>query len=90
MTILEIRDDILRQLGDQQRLRGDYDTLGWIAAERDTMLRATNQWRMRLGSPTVTIDAIGRVEAMALGHCDYSSKFALYCAEMACGMAVSP
>ena len=83
--LLETRDRLLKRLGDQQLLRNHYPDLGWIAAERDAMLNGVNLERLDRGLPSVTVDAIARVESWACGHVDYSSKFALYCAEIALG-----
>lgn len=46
-------------------------------------LDEVNEHRALLGKPPVDAAAIERVERWALGHSDYSSKFALYCAELA-------
>jgi len=55
--------------------------LQWVIDERKTMLDAVNSERFRRGLPAV-ID-IGKAERSAMGHVDYTQKFALYCAEMA-------
>jgi hypothetical protein len=47
------------------------------------MLRETNAWRSLLGKHLVASDAIAWVETRACGHIGYSSRFALYCAEIA-------
>lgn len=85
--LIDVRDAILAALTRQQSKRDSYDLDGWIAAERQVMLSATNAWREKLGSLPVTESDIRRVEQWACGHSDYSSKFALYCAEIAleCG-----
>lgn len=83
---LVIRDDLLEALSAQQDMRKRYDGTKWIAAERDVMLDAVNAWRGQLGLRPVDLAAIERVERMAVGHSDYSSKFALYCAEIAMGV----
>lgn len=81
--LLRIRDAILNALTVQQAKRNRCDLGGWIAAERALMLRETNECRAGLGKPPIGIERIMRVERMAVGHSDYSSKFALYCAELA-------
>jgi hypothetical protein len=80
--LLRIRDSILATLSAQQEHRHEYDCNGWIAAERRVMHVAVNEWRVQLGRPPIDIAAIQRVEQWACGHSDYSSKFALYCAEL--------
>ena len=86
-SLIRIRDAILNALTAQQARRAKYDGDDWIAAERQVMLDETNEWRALLGKPPVDVAAIQRVEQWACGHSDYSSKFALYCAEIAldCG-----
>lgn len=85
--LIRIRDAILNALTTQQAKRSQYNLDGWIAAERKVMLDETNEWRGLLGKSPVTAEQIRRVEQWACGHSDYSSKFALYCAELAldCG-----
>ncbi len=54
------------------------------------MLRATTVWRALLGYAAIDAAAIERVETWAVGHSDYSSKFALHCAEIALNMKTRP
>lgn len=86
-SLIRIRDALLGALTVQQARRKQYDGDDWIAAERKVMLDETNEWRALLGKPPVSVEQIHRVEQWATGHSDYSSKFALYCAELAldCG-----
>lgn len=86
-SLIRIRDAILNALSAQQAKRSQYPDTTWIAAERNVMLVATNEWRALLNKPPVTVAQIERVEQWACGHSDYSEKFALYCAELAldCG-----
>lgn len=84
--LIRIRDAILNALTVQQAKRKQYYLDGWIAAERRVMLDEVNEHRALLGKPPVDAAAIERVERWALGHSDYSSKFALYCAELALGI----
>lgn len=53
--------------------------------EINFMHHAVNHRRSERGLPNVDRDAIVRVEQWACGHSDYSSKFALYCAELVLG-----
>ncbi len=78
--VLLTRDALLQQLGVAQRQRGK--RLDWIEHERLSMLEAVNKDRLALGKMSVSVVEIERVERMALGHSDYSLKFALYCAEL--------
>jgi hypothetical protein len=47
------------------------------------MHEAVNRIRADQGLPAVAVEAICRVEQQAIGHLDYSRKFAFYCAELA-------
>lgn len=58
---------------------------GWVAFERDTMLTAVNKERSARGFDPVSLQMFMRVEQLAVGHSDYSTKLALYCAELAVG-----
>ncbi|MFK0182094.1 hypothetical protein ACIQVR_39790 [Streptomyces xanthochromogenes] len=55
----------------------------WTAYERTRMHETVNAIRTERGLPPVPIGDIVRVERLAVGHSDYSSKFAFYCAELA-------
>lgn len=54
----------------------------WVIYERQRMWETVNQERAKLGKPPVEISVVERVERIACGHVDYSSKYALYCAEL--------
>lgn len=82
LTLTHIHDTILNALTAQQAKRKQYSLDGWITAERKLMLDETNKWRMMLGKSPIAEAAVRRVEQWACGHSDYSSKFALYCAEL--------
>ena len=58
---------------------------GYVAYERDVMLTAVNKERSARGLAPVTIRDFMRVEQLAVGHTDYSTKLSLYCAELAVG-----
>jgi len=49
--------------------------LAWVTHERNIMLKEVNS----LLHDPVDIEDIKRCENSAIGHCDYISKFALYC-----------
>jgi len=64
----------------QRKVRAD-----WVFFERGVMLAAVNEERTRSNLPPCCVEMIEKVERLAVGHSDYSSKFALYCAELALG-----
>lgn len=55
----------------------------WAAYERARMHETVNAIRAERGLPAVSVDDVVRVERLAVGHSDYSLKFAFYCAELA-------
>lgn len=55
----------------------------WAAYERARMHEKVNEIRAERGLPAVPVEDILRVERQAVGHSDYSLKFAFYCAEIA-------
>lgn len=54
----------------------------WAAYERARMHEKVNEIRADLGRPALPMEDILRVERQAVGHSDYSLKFAFYCAEL--------
>lgn len=56
--------------------------LSWIGIERQAMCDAVNEHRSARGKAPLPLSEIARVEAMACGHVDYGTKFALYCTEL--------
>jgi hypothetical protein len=82
-----IRDRLLKVLEKEQALREKRPYPKWHQAELKAMCCAVNRIRKQTGcaAPVVMAD-IERVETMASGHTDYSTKFALYCAELAMGV----
>jgi hypothetical protein len=55
----------------------------FVFYERKAMFEAVNARRQAQGLPEVDVREIEACEDQALGHSDYDSKFALYCAELA-------
>ena len=55
----------------------------WAAYERALMHEKVNEIRSARGLPAVPVEDILHVERQAVGHSDYSRKFAFYCAEIA-------
>ncbi|EPD84161.1 hypothetical protein HMPREF1529_02201 [Microbacterium sp. oral taxon 186 str. F0373] len=47
------------------------------------MLAEVNDIRRSTGADPVTAEQIKNAERPAIGHSDYATKFALYCAELA-------
>jgi hypothetical protein len=68
---------ILSKAQGQRGIRRD-----WIAFEQQTMLDAVNRMRAERGDQPITLATLLKKERLAVGHVDYSSKFALYCAEL--------
>jgi hypothetical protein len=65
----------------RQDLLGDEP--GWVRYERDVMWREVNAARAEAGLPAALLGDLIRAEQQAVGHSDYTSKYALYCAELA-------
>lgn len=92
-TSLEAARDVLRatlaSAQEERDLRPDLvdgpdgPELGWAAYERACMHETINTIRAERGLDAIAIEEVVRVERMAVGHSDYSLKFAFYCAELA-------
>lgn len=68
----------------QEIVPGPYGPeLAWATHERRVMHQAVNQGRLERGLPAIELAMVERADRMAAGHVDYSSKFSLYCAEIA-------
>jgi len=84
-----LQEQFLRVLSKAQELRPQKserigDELEWVIYEREVMLRAVNAVRSQMGLLIeATLADVKRAEDCAVGHVDYSRKFALYCAELA-------
>jgi len=86
--LTKLTGDFLRVLGDAQKHRSAKsgwvgDEFEWVIYEREVMHRAINAVCLQRGRPLVTIKEVRRVEGMAVGHVDYSQKYAFYCAQLA-------
>ena len=55
----------------------------WVTHEREVMQAAVNAERRKANLPPLPMDMIRRVEETAMGHSDYTRKFALYCFQLA-------
>ena len=84
--LLSVQARLLKVLTDVQRLRSK-PIVGrdWVDREHRAMLGAVNDERKARGISELTLEVLRRIERPALGHSDYASKFALYCAEAALG-----
>lgn len=75
--------ELLRVLETAQEEREERsDGLAWIVYERRMMWQAVNRMRRARGKDALTMADIERVEKSAVGHTDYTLKFARYCAEL--------
>lgn len=93
MSSLKAAADVLRTtLIRAQEERGrrpdlvdgpDGPECAWAAYERARMHETVNTIRAERNLPAVPVEAIVRVERLAVGHSDYSRKFAFCCAELA-------
>ncbi|MFI1203540.1 hypothetical protein ACH4VR_29610 [Streptomyces sp. NPDC020883] len=54
----------------------------WARFERNAMWREVNRIRGERGLKPVLLSSIVSAEQQAVGHCDYTSKLAVYCAEI--------
>lgn len=78
-TERHMRDDLVKGPNSQPEC-------GWVAFEREVMHREVNQARADHGLAAIPLEQVQRVENLAVGHSDYTKKFALYCAELAAGI----
>lgn len=72
--------ELLNVLETAQKERGT--DLTWIVYERRMMWQAVNRMRRGRGKSPLSMDEVERVERLAVGHTDYTPKFARYCAEL--------
>lgn len=72
---------VITEVGKGMRGQKDYNPDAYAEA----MVPAVNAQRILRGLDTVNLETVMRIETLALGHSDYSEKFALYCAELAMG-----
>jgi len=56
--------------------------LGWVLYEREQMLAAVNALHAAAGKAPVSSDQLQAAESSACGHVDYTSKFAIGCADL--------
>lgn len=81
--------EVLQAAQQERGRRGEFvpgpdgrEELAWVIYERQRMLDAVNELRAKAASSPVTLDAVIRAETTACGHSDYTSKFAIACADL--------
>jgi hypothetical protein len=80
--LVGIKAGMLRALETAQQQRPNRSVAEWIVFERATLAAEINKRREFLGKRPVSCEDVERIEHQAVGHSDYSSKLALYCAQM--------
>lgn len=80
-------DDLLATLRGEQKFRNERGEwidgeLQWMRLEREAMVDRVNVLRARRGATPVALDAVCAKEQLASGHIDYTTKFALGCADL--------
>ncbi|WP_157831590.1 hypothetical protein [Microbacterium hominis] len=90
IDVHEARQRLLTALLEEADLRSSRNgfddesgELEWVVSERQRMLAEVNGIRRSTGADPVTAEQIKNAERPAIGHSDYATKFALYCAELA-------
>lgn len=84
--MMDCRDFVHDALGSEMANRHGRDVDVWIAAERQAVTDAANEWASVRGCGSeVTVEDVERVENLAVGHVDYGRKLALYVAEIVTG-----
>jgi hypothetical protein len=85
--LIQLRNQLHNFLSDaQDKFRKTYaGTTKWIDKEHEAMLNEVNRHLTERGRPVIALEELRKAEQLALGHSDYSSKFALYCAEIILG-----
>lgn len=93
MALFEHLQTVLAEAAEHRREREDtVDTAtgpepAWVVYEREQMLAVVNAERASRGLSPAAMSAMERVERLACGHSDYAKKYALYCSEIAFGLA---
>jgi hypothetical protein len=93
MSSLKAATDVLRATlaaaQEERHMRSDLidgpdgPECEWATYERARMHEIVNAIRAERGLAPVPVADVVRVERLAVGHSDYSLKFAFYCAELA-------
>jgi hypothetical protein len=82
LRLLDLKELFLARLSKAQETRRRQ----WLDYERGVMLFMVNEERYHAGLDLITAHDIERACNDCGGHSDYSSKFALRCAQMALGI----
>lgn len=91
MSELRVLHQHMREvLADVQAKRKEASDSSWILREQEAMLQAVNLERVRRQRAPITMETLIRREQLAVGHTDYSIKFALYCAELVLDLPARP
>jgi len=73
---------VVQEAFSQEALhRGNRSVEEWCNAEIQAVLKAARRFALEHGLKEPALDDVARSERSARGHCDYSSKWALYVAE---------
>lgn len=85
----ELRTALVRAQAQRNTRRGVTESgeLGWVVYERQVMLDRVNLIRSRRGLGHVEEAAILAAEGQAVGHHDYTQKYAIGCADIAAAEA---
>lgn len=70
----------------ESRPRWSATTCAWHKHEMEGLWMEVNRMRLERGHEPITMDELRILEAQAEGHSDYSSKLALYSAELVQGI----
>lgn len=94
LAMLDRFKDVLGAAMNERSQRSEMVTLddgsrewAWVLFERRAMFAEVNAARAERTLPPVAMADVERVERMACGHVDYFTKYSLYCAELALGVA---
>ena len=84
LLLINYFQDILQSAQEHRAERNHFieNELGWITFERKIMFNAVNDKRLEFNLSPLTLDQFRKAENSAVGHTDYTHKFALYCAEL--------
>ena len=82
ISYIAMIDILERILEKAQESRSTRSVEEWVEYERTTMWNAVNARRAELGKSDIQLSELMRIECLAVGHSDYTHKFALYCADL--------
>ena len=78
---MAVRDWLKGRLMAEQENRTENPN-DWDRLECQELLDCVNWGRAQLDKDPITMRMLVRAQAQAVGHIDYTSKFALYCMEL--------